>query len=62
VPVAVAGVDSKLLDPRGAWANGAEYDKTAAELVSKFVENFAQFEDAVDAGVIAAAPKVTVAA
>jgi len=62
VPVAVAGVDTKLLDPRGAWADAAEYDKTAAELVTKFVENFAQFEDAVDASVLASAPKVTVAA
>jgi phosphoenolpyruvate carboxykinase (ATP) len=58
VPVAVAGVDSKLLDPRGAWADGAEYDKTAAALVQQFVDNFAQFEEHVDAGVIAAAPKV----
>ena len=56
VPVAVAGVDSKLLDPRGAWADAAEYDKTAHELVSKFVENFAQFVDHVDEGVRAAAP------
>ena len=62
VPVAVAGVDSKLLDPRGAWVDGAEYDKTAAELVGKFVENFVQFEDAVDASVLASAPKVTVVA
>ncbi|RVU06499.1 phosphoenolpyruvate carboxykinase [Novosphingobium umbonatum] len=58
VPVAVAGVDSKLLDPRGAWADAHEYDKTAAALVQQFVANFAQFEQHVDAGVIAAAPKV----
>ena len=64
VPVAVDGVETRLLDPRGAWgANGAEYDKTAAELVSKFVENFAQFADHVDEGVRAAAPVLaTVAA
>ena len=62
VPVAVAGVDSKLLDPRGAWANGADYDRTAQELVSKFVENFAQFEDHVDEGVRRAAPVAAIAA
>jgi len=64
VPVAVDGVETRLLDPRGAWgANAAEYDKTAAELVSKFVENFAQFIDYVDEGVRAAAPVLaTVAA
>jgi phosphoenolpyruvate carboxykinase (ATP) len=55
-PVAVEGVDSKLLDPRGAWADAAEYDKTAHELVRKFVENFAQFADHVDESVRAAAP------
>ncbi len=57
VPVAVAGVDSKLLDPRGAWADGQAYDQTAQELVSKFIENFAQFEAHVDQSVLAAAPK-----
>ncbi|HEY6870056.1 MAG TPA: phosphoenolpyruvate carboxykinase (ATP), partial [Novosphingobium sp.] len=62
VPVAVPGVDSGLLDPRGAWDNAAEYDKTAQELVGKFIENFAQFADHVDAGVLAAAPVSAVAA
>ena len=56
VPIAVAGVDSKLLDPRGAWADAAEYEKTAATLVQQFVDNFAQFADHVDEGVRAAAP------
>jgi len=58
VPVAVEGVETRLLDPRGAWADAAEYDKTAADLVNKFVENFAQFADHVDEGVRAAAPAV----
>ncbi|MEP6869406.1 MAG: phosphoenolpyruvate carboxykinase (ATP), partial [Novosphingobium sp.] len=62
VPVAVAGVDSKLLDPRGAWVDGADYDKTAQELVGKFIANFAQFEAHVDEGVRQSAPKVAVAA
>jgi phosphoenolpyruvate carboxykinase (ATP) len=56
VPVAVAGVDSKLLDPRGAWADAAEYDVTAQDLVRKFIDNFAQFEEHVDEGVRNAAP------
>jgi phosphoenolpyruvate carboxykinase (ATP) len=59
VPVAVPGVDVKLLDPRGTWSNPAEYDAMAAKLVDLFVENFAQFADAVDEGVRQAAPKVT---
>ena len=56
VPVAVPGVDSKLLDPRGAWADGAEYDKTAQDLVRKFIDNFEQFADHVDESVRQAAP------
>ncbi|MFM5953344.1 MAG: phosphoenolpyruvate carboxykinase, partial [Novosphingobium sp.] len=57
VPVAVAGVDTALLDPRSAWADSAQYDATARELVNKFVQNFAQFVDHVDQGVLASAPK-----
>ncbi|WP_246465576.1 phosphoenolpyruvate carboxykinase [Novosphingobium jiangmenense] len=56
VPVEVPGVDTKLLDPRGAWADGEEYDKTAQELVRKFVDNFQQFADHVDQSVRDAAP------
>ena len=66
VPVAVPGVDTVLLDPRGAWiaagADGTAYDETAATLVQRFVDNFAQFADHVDEGVRAAAPGVRVAA
>jgi phosphoenolpyruvate carboxykinase (ATP) len=56
VPVAVAGVDSTLLDPRAAWADKADYDRTAQTLVQLFVDNFAQFEAHVDEGVRNAAP------
>ncbi|MEY4720854.1 MAG: hypothetical protein RIQ46_579 [Pseudomonadota bacterium] len=56
VPVAVDGVDGKLLDPREAWADPADYDKTARDLVAKFVANFAEFADHVDEAVRAAAP------
>jgi phosphoenolpyruvate carboxykinase (ATP) len=59
VPLAVPGVDSKLLDPRGAWADAGEYDKTAHALVQLFVDNFAQFEEHVDENVRAAAPAVS---
>jgi phosphoenolpyruvate carboxykinase (ATP) len=56
VPVAVNGVDGKLLDPRAAWADGDEYDRTARDLVGKFIANFEQFADHVDEGVRQAAP------
>ncbi|OYW45302.1 MAG: phosphoenolpyruvate carboxykinase (ATP) [Sphingomonadales bacterium 32-68-7] len=57
VPVDVPGVDSKLLDPRAAWADKDEYDRTAHGLVQLFVDNFAQFESHVDQGVRDAAPQ-----
>jgi phosphoenolpyruvate carboxykinase (ATP) len=56
-PVAVDGVDSNILDPRQAWADKAAYDATAQKLVQQFIDNFEQFEQHVDAGVIEAAPK-----
>ncbi|MFA9200228.1 MAG: phosphoenolpyruvate carboxykinase [Cypionkella sp.] len=56
VPVSVPGVDPALLDPRAAWADREEYDRTAQKLVQLFVDNFAQFEEHVDQGVRDAAP------
>jgi phosphoenolpyruvate carboxykinase (ATP) len=58
VPVQVPGVDSAILDPRETWLDKAEYDATAEKLADQFVENFAQFEDHVEEGVRAAAPRV----
>ena len=56
VPISVPGVEPMLLDPRSAWADTAQYDKTAQTLVRQFIENFAKFEDHVDEGVRNAAP------
>ena len=59
VPVSVPGVDAAILDPRGTWANAAAYDATAQKLVGQFIDNFAQFESHVDAGVRDSAPRRT---
>lgn len=59
VPVSVAGVDAKILNPRDTWADKAEFDATAAKLVALFNENFTQFEAHVDEGVRKAAPAVS---
>jgi phosphoenolpyruvate carboxykinase (ATP) len=56
VPLAVAGVDSAILDPRSTWADTARYDATATHLMKLFIENFAQFADHVDQNVRDAAP------
>ncbi len=58
VPVSVPGVDTAILDPRGTWADKADYDATAAKLVDLFNDNFAQFAEHVDQGVRDSAPKV----
>ncbi|MGH6658994.1 MAG: phosphoenolpyruvate carboxykinase [Sphingomicrobium sp.] len=58
VPVAVPGVDSRLLDPRGTWGDPQDYDCTAAKLVDLFVANFAEFAPHVDEGVRQSGPQV----
>ncbi len=55
VPVAVVGVDDRLLDPRRTWADGAAYDTQAAKLVAMFAENFAQYVPHIDDEVRSAA-------
>ncbi|MBW8301493.1 MAG: hypothetical protein K0M60_17995 [Hydrogenophaga sp.] len=62
VPVAVEGVDSKILDPRSTWSDASEYDAQAKKLVAMFITNFAKFEDHVDHTVRAAAPSANIAA
>ena len=57
VPVSVAGVEPRILNPRETWADKAAYDAKAKALVEMFVDNFAQFADHVDEGVRESAPK-----
>jgi phosphoenolpyruvate carboxykinase (ATP) len=62
VPVAVAGVDTAILDPRSTWADKAAYDRQASKLVGMFIANFEKFESHVDAAVLGAAPHTQQAA
>jgi phosphoenolpyruvate carboxykinase (ATP) len=62
VPLALEGVDAKVLNPRDTWADKAAYDAQAKALVKMFNDNFAKFEPHVDADVKAAAPALRMAA
>ena len=57
IPTEVSGVPTEVLNPRGTWADGAEYDAAAQKLASMFKDNFGQFEALVPDGVKEAGPK-----
>lgn len=44
VPVAVPGVDSRLLVPSNTWQDKAQYDEYAARLIDQFQSNFAKYQ------------------
>jgi phosphoenolpyruvate carboxykinase (ATP) len=58
VPIALEGVDPRLLDPRSTWADPAAYDAKAKELAKMFADNF-QAKFAAEAGpaIAAAGPQ-----
>ena len=62
MPTSLPGVEPGILDPVTTWADKAEFDRTARNLVAMFQKNFAKFESHVDADVRAAAPEVKMAA
>ncbi|QSX31735.1 phosphoenolpyruvate carboxykinase [Shewanella cyperi] len=44
IPVAVPGVDSKLLNPVNTWADKGQYAEYAAKLAKAFQANFAKYQ------------------
>ncbi len=56
VPSHCPRVLTRLLDPRGTWADEAAYDECADELARRFAANFEQFAGRVPAEIAAAGP------
>lgn len=44
IPMAIAGVDANLLDPRKTWQDQTAYQNHARTLIEKFNENFKRFD------------------
>ena len=55
IPKILAGVETRLLDPRNTWADGKGYEETAKILAQQFKNNFAKFN--VDSSISAAGPQ-----
>ncbi|MBF2755427.1 MAG: phosphoenolpyruvate carboxykinase [Gammaproteobacteria bacterium AqS3] len=45
IPLAVRGVSSDILNPRGTWEDKDAYDAAVAKLVTQFRENIARYEN-----------------
>ena len=60
MPKALAGLDSRVLDPRSSYDDPAEWEKRARHLGGLFVDNFKKFTDN-DAGkvLVAAGPQIS---
>ena len=54
VPVAVDGIDSKVLTPKETWSDKSQYDEYLKNLIEQFQENFKKFS--VSEAIVAAGP------
>jgi phosphoenolpyruvate carboxykinase (ATP) len=45
IPYELKGVNTNVLDPRNTYANPAEWDKNAAGLAKRFIDNFTKYTD-----------------
>jgi len=58
IPQRCPDVPNALLNPRDTWRNEDDYDRTAADLATRFIDNFSQYEDQTTSDILAAGPKL----
>ena len=58
IPTTCPEVPSEILVPKNTWADKAAYDVQKEKLIGLFQNNFKQFEENVNAAIVAAGPKV----
>lgn len=59
MPVAVAGIDTHILDPRNTWQDPAQWESRALDLAQRFISNFEKYTDTpAGAALVAAGPKI----
>ncbi len=57
IPTECPGIPGGLLNPREAWLDRSDYERTARDLAVRFRHNFAQFESYVTPEILAAFPR-----
>ncbi|BAI80921.1 phosphoenolpyruvate carboxykinase (ATP) [Deferribacter desulfuricans SSM1] len=58
IPKSVPGVPDDVLNPRLAWSDKEEYDKTKLHLAKAFVENMEKYKKDLDPEILKGAPKI----
>ncbi|QHM73500.1 phosphoenolpyruvate carboxykinase (ATP) [Mixta intestinalis] len=59
VPVALAGIDSHILDPRNTWQDPSLWESRALDLAQRFINNFEKYTDTpAGAALVSAGPQV----
>lgn len=59
VPTSLPGVDPAILDPRDTYSNSEDWEVKAKDLASRFIKNFAKYEDTEEGkALVAAGPQL----
>jgi len=59
MPIAVAGIDAHLLDPRNTWEDPSQWENRALDLAQRFINNFAKYTDTpAGAALVSAGPQI----